>query len=214
MNLEGNQLGWRGYANVVRCIQLRPVHAVELMKRVNMTRDTARRILRRLNDLRVIHVSDWAKVPPSKTYLPVYAYGDKPDVPCPGGIPGGCTRQPWRQHNRLPELSQFITIIKLMEEPITLPELVEKSGSPHSNLRLLVKHMRKINLCRIGDWDVTDRSTVAMYVMGQGGDKARPKRGDHKLANRLYRQRIKARNDMLRVVRALAANAPEIAEAA
>jgi len=203
MNVNGKWLGWRGYASIVRETQKGPVHAVDLVERMGLCRDTARKILTRLHELGVVSIASWVVIKPARTAIPVYRYGSFDDAPGISGKPGGWVRQPMALHNRLPELTHFVTILRALEEPITLPKLCKEVGSRHSNILPLIKHAKKIKLVRVAEWDRTRNGPVAMYAIGSGTDVPRPAPMSSKEVNLRWATASRAREKQMRILRSL-----------
>lgn len=200
---RGKILGWKGYATIVRDTQCGPVHAVDLVERMSLTRSTARKVLTRLHELRVIYIASWLVIKPAKTAIPVYRFGAEPDAPGIGGKPGGWVRKPMAMRNRLPELTHFVTILRALEDPISLPKLCEATGSKYSNLSPLLKHLKSLRMARIAEWEVTRQGPVALYALGAGNDMPRPRPMPKSEVNARYAAAQIVRAKQSQILRAL-----------
>jgi hypothetical protein len=206
---HGKTLGWTGYASIVRSTQTGLVHAVYVMERFGVRRETARKVLLRLHELRVTYIASWLVIPPSRTAIPVYRYGQQPDAPGIGGKPGGWERKPMAMHNRLPELTHFVTILQALEEPISLPRLAAEVGSHHNNILRLIRHAKSIKLARIAEWERTRSGPVALWCLGAGVNAHRPSPITQREANVRYKAAKRARAKQMSILRAL--HAPDSA---
>lgn len=214
MRYQGRTLGWIGYAKILRSMQRRPIHAVDLVEKMLITRETARRVLLRMHELGACHIVDWAIIGKARTAIPVYRYGPGNDAPGTTGKPGGWPRDAMAMHNRLPELTHFLNIVKLLAEPITAKALAEEVGANHSNILAFIRKARKIKFVRVADWDRTRFGPVAMFAIGSNEDRERPPPMTQKEINERFCKASRDKARMLRMIHALAANSEQRERAA
>lgn len=189
MNTRGRTLGRYGYAQIIRDMQQQPVGIAEVVSRYSVTDQCARRVLTRLHELRVCYVAEWVRLAKVGAAVPRYRYGDQPDAPRPGGKPGKYERIPSRPHNRLAELSHLVLMLRMLQTPMTAPQLSAECGTSHSNCIALLKHCKSIGLLRIAAWARMPTGPVAMWGHGSEPDAPRPLPKPRDQVNREYMRR-------------------------
>lgn len=211
---KATRIGIAGYSAVLRSLADVFETSEQVALRHGLHVGTARKMLRRLHDMRVIRVADWVSSKPRALACPVYAFGDGPDVPRP---PCRCTGEPSRHHGATtikakpqPELVAFASLIKALCHASTANELAERTGIHFNTIRKAVKHMQAIGLIHIAEWEVHDTGgkKAPMYRLGVGkANKAKPRARTSQEIQKKYRDGLAQRKRLLRITHALASNA-------
>ncbi len=185
-------MGWAGYASIIRLTQLRSVSVLDVEAMFKAGKQHARRVLTRLHELGVVHIAEWVRTAKVGAAVPAYRYGSGNDAPRPGGKPGAFDRIATRLHNRLPELTHVVGMLRMISaSPITAVALSEECGTSHSNVLPFLRHCRTIGLARVADWEPRRTGPVAMWGLGEGEDAPRPAPKDRREVNAAYMRRIR-----------------------
>lgn len=209
------RLGWRGYASMLRMMQIHPRTVAELCEIFGVTVNTCRKIMARMRALRLVHIIGWVKPGVRACHVPVYAFGDGVDVARPDGRPGN-EPGPLTRYTALPELTQVAHFIRLLAEPISKTEIARATGSQWSNVGNFIEHCHEIRLVRIVDWQqrLYGGLPAALYAIGSGPDAARPRPQPRREIERRRRRARSQRLQMQRLIQATAANLNDAREAA
>jgi hypothetical protein len=206
MKTVPKRLCWRGYASILRAVQVEPLNITDIAIRLQCGLNNLRRIINRMHDLRLVHIARWDKRKDKKNFQAVWAFGGADDAPYPDGSKKpGTPRGPnaWGMHR--PELIAFANIIRALAVPVTRAELVECSGSTSCNISRLMRHCAAIKLVRIAAWDTSKPGKPAAALqLGTGPDAPRPKPSPRKEIQRRCRAATKQRSMDQRFMRALA----------
>lgn len=203
-----------GYASILRALADHPETSPQVAERHGLFRNAAGKILRRLHDMRLIRVVEWVNPGPRIAARPVWSFTAGPDVPRPiGRFTGKPSRSLGATITKVrprAELVAFGVLIKAMRKPTTINDLCERTGLHVNTVRRCMRHMRKIGLAFVAEWQVNDAGgkRAAMWRLGiDRPDKARPRLKTDSEINRKYREARAQRDRMLRITHALCANA-------
>lgn len=203
---RGKRLGWAGYASIIRTTQVRPTTAQRVATRFGVQLQTARRVMARLHDLGMVHVSGWERPHARGSSIPLWAFGAGQDQPRPEP-PSGRPRQGLTRQTALPELVQVAHILRQLQgEPMGVAELAAAVGSQYANVARLLHHGRSIGLFRVAAWSprLKGGAPGAMWAMGSAADAPRPSVMTRSEIDRRSRQARQARQAQQRMLMAVA----------
>lgn len=186
-----------------------PMTIPELAEQFSMSDAAAADFVVSLHKLGEAHITSWKSEPGTHT-KPVYVVGAGEDA-----------KQPeWRGRHRIPgvrlyersrpksDVIAMVSLLRAMAEPKCMAELTAETGMAHQTVLRGLKYLRESGMARIAEWERRDMggAPVAFFALGMGRDAPRPKPNGQTLNRQKYWAGRTARNGILRVVRALAAN--------
>lgn len=200
----GARLSWKGYADILAMLRTQPRSAPSIAAAINHNKSNMRLILRRMNALKLVHVSGWTPKAWHTVPSPIYAEGDGYNVPAPLTNHGEVSRHQAASHIRVPagsNLVAFAEMVKAMKDaPIHRADLARVSGTNHDALCRLIRYMHDIRLIHVADWE-RGTSGIPKQLMAWGDFKDKPR------LHRLVRPKTgeaQKRRRQLRVLQALA----------
>lgn len=200
------RLSWKGYADILALLKAHAMSGKALSMKTGLSIYTARRLLVRLHELKVVYISSWVKEG-YKHGAPAaqYRFGNLPDAP---GEKVGSPRGPLTRYNAMPELVHAVSTLKAMAEPVTVTDLACEMGSQYGNILAFIKHCHAIGLVHIAEWKTRDYggSPSPMYQVGDAPDRPRPKAQSRSEIEKRYREKRNQRDAMQRMIQATAAN--------
>lgn len=214
------RLGSQGYVDILRCVIDGPVSRSMVMERCGVNRTNCWRILETLHHMRIIHIAGWDERPRTAA-MPLYAYGDLPDVAPPTVRPNG-RRSLGVLHRGptpaclMPEVIAFANILKALEEPATRDELRARTGSAVRTLRVTLDRLLLKRVAFICDWEPrrVHGPPIPRFQIGiDEKDAKRPAPMPKNVVNARYRLASKAKAQDARIHRALAGNSTPYREA-
>lgn len=211
---KGQRLGWLGYLDILRHIQLSPSTSDQVAAVFNIAALNGPKVMRHLHAAKLAHISDWTKEDaPRANWRPVWSAGHRPDA----ARPGEGTRSWARSNNIAPQLIALASAIRCLAEPITREDLVAATGCGDGTVRQMLKHAKRIGFVRVSDWIPPSSAggpPTAMWCLGSRPDAPKPAA---KSRTEIYAEnwrRRKGRKAMQALIHATAANRPCFLEAA
>lgn len=199
---RGQRIGWAGYADILRTLQLRPSTTAEVGALVGIEPINAQVVLRRMRHARLIHVQAWQPTPGSNARaVSVWAAGHAPDAPYPNGKP----QQAKASNNISSQLIAFASIVRALEMAITVADLAKATGVNACHLYRLLRHMRRIGLARVADWGGNRGKPAAMWELGNAPCAPRPRPIPEAVTRAKYWATFSARRRMKRAIQLTAA---------
>jgi hypothetical protein len=192
---------------------------MDIAARHSLGRNSAHNVMRRMHDLRLIHVSRW-DYPERGPCVAVWKLGEGVDAPRPACKTTGA--QSLKTFNRPPcrpslETAAFARLIRSLSEPQTIASLSEVSGGGPGQVGRFIRIAHSIGLVYLADWDrrLQGGSPGAMWELGiDEQDAPRPKRMSRLIVERRYRAGRRAKAMTLMVTHALASNVSPFTQAA
>lgn len=210
---RSNRLLWCGYATLLRSLHDQPATAPEIAQRLGIHENTARRLLRRLKDLDIIHRKEWVRLGPRSPHTPVWALGAGPEAPRPLCLrTGEPSQHPALKIGRAKpqaELVTFAALMKALLEPHSFTSLSQACGVHYNHARKFIKHTQALKLTHISHWErrMHGGTPTAFYQFGiDKPDARRPAREPRREIERRYQQARRAKLRMQRITFALAGN--------
>lgn len=223
MSTQGQRLGCRGYAELLRLVvDHGPLTVTELAERADLTRLNALRYLVTMHHAKVLRIAEWREKYHCP-YRPAYALGSEPDAVMPTTratarratsarpAPLAVTHRSLSSH-----VLYFASVVKALAEPHSVDELQAAVGGNMSILRSLLRRMHSLHLIFIAEWYRAATNGVATRYWQFGIDKrnkSKPPKVDKVAYMRRYRAGLAARAETLQVLQALASNAGSFAAA-
>lgn len=155
---RGMRLGWHGYAEVMKALRATPMTNGEIAERFSMTPCAAALMTRQMACVGLVHVSAWEK--PSNQNGPwraVFSLGQGVEPPYPGKSRHKAYE---RKNNLRSSLISLASVVRCLEHPVSIKDLVEFTGCSPSGMTTLIRTMHKLGLVYVADWSVR---------VGQGG---------------------------------------------
>lgn len=217
----GKPISLQNYADILKIVRDNPSSAAKVSQATGFRVENIRLCLRRMHALGLVHIIGWTPKAYHTVPRPIYREGAGTDVPPPLTNQGRPSRHQAAQEIRIvagANLVAFSVVVKMMKAgPSHRIELAAESGTNHDNLCKLVRHMHRIGLVHVADYE-RGRSGVPKQLMawGEKKDKPRPPRLVRPTSREAY-----AKRKQVRMLSALAgipwspsANAPTVTEAA
>jgi len=191
--------------------QPRTNKAIEPVLRLD--RNATKALMAQMHLRELVHVGSWEKDHLGR-HFPVWHAGRGEDATKPARVTGKPAKpRPKAKIQNRPNLMAFESVVRAMEaQPHTRKMLAQESGLHSTVINRLVTYMHGKGLIRVADWDRDlARVPVEMFIMADGQkDKPRPRPQSLAELNRKKHNALKARREMLSVIRALA-NVPATA---
>lgn len=176
---KGSRLMGVGYCKIMARIHRGGASWIEVAAETGCTRLSAQSILNDMEQLGLIHVAEWRRVPRGKHWtqaIKVYALGEVESAPWPGvGAPKARTKtQP------APEVVAFASLVRALQiEPLHKEGAAVETGMARRSVQQIVREMHRLRLVRIAEYDLRPRSGYGypMFEWSPGGkpDAKKPK---------------------------------------
>ena len=213
-NSPGTRLGLCGYAVILRQLQLEQLTSRGVSEAFHLGILSTRLLLGRMLDLGLVYRPNWIRERARGSFVPVWSAGSLPCAATPHGA-SGVKRVNLTAWNAKPELVAFASVVRALQHPSSLHNLVEQTGISFQHVSRLIRHCCAIGLVRVEDWEF-ERGTTAQPVYGLGSAPGKPKppiQSRREIEQR-YRQRRDAKTMMLKMIQATASNQAGMLEAA
>lgn len=199
--------GWRGYVAVLKYIQKQPRSSAEISERFGASRTAAQSLCRALVAAKLAHIGGWHKNPGERgQWVAMYLAGEGEEVAYPGRIR---PQKPERRRNIKSSLLSLALILRTLEQPVSIKELVEFTGCSYGPLVELLKTLRELNMARVVDYMPRVGSAgrpERLFALGSAPDALPPPRMTaEELAKRRWKAK-KARAEQQRLIKATAGN--------
>jgi hypothetical protein len=194
--------GMQGYAEILAAIRVYPSSAWDIHRHLGVTEFEAARIMVRMTIHGIAHVHDWHRREPGKHVSARWKMGGGPSAPRPTTTAAG---RPLVRESRKPEfkpeLFTFCQVVKALESGATVRAVCELCGLTYGAANNLVKHMRKLRLIHVSEWEKPEFGPrTRVYMLGDIRDAKRPPLETDKQRNARYWQQKKARRDTAMIV--------------
>lgn len=201
------RIGKVGYARILRALLDRPMTETQLRENCGIGHTAAHRIIRAMHHLKLVHIWSWDCTEGTR-FVPVFAFGDRPDTPTPSRRPNGRLAGAARFASAKvapPELLAFADIVRALREPCSAKEVAEAAGVHEHHTRGLIDQMRSLRLVHIASWAWRDRGgpPIALYAIGPNRRDAPRPRPDPDAAQAKFLAAQADRRFQQRVTRAL-----------
>ncbi|MFM7024710.1 MAG: hypothetical protein ACKOWC_01430 [Limnohabitans sp.] len=183
----GQRIMTRGYASILRAIQLRPSTAGEVAAALGFAGRTTTSLMWRMADLGLAHEVEWLSI--SGGAVARYAFGPGVRLHHPVMM----ARHVVTKNNLSPELVALAPLIHaLLDEPRTVQELCDIGGHSRGTVFKFIRHCRAIKFVRIAEWNhATSGPPYPSFAIGSAADAKRPTPMGGAEACRRYMERKK-----------------------
>lgn len=212
--VRGQRLGLHGYLFALREIHKAPRTAEYIAQVMSLSRENSTHLMRRLRAARLIHIGGWVKAERANvTKQAVFVFGAGDDVPYPSG-------SPFQKAERATTLNAAAiaagALLRALSSVASKHDVREFTGMTHMHSNNAVNYMHSIGLIHIAAWSpqIGGGTPIALYVLGQGRDAARPKPESRGARVARRKAALAGRAEMLTMIHATAANADRFQEAA
>lgn len=207
---------WPLYARIMRELSA-PQTAKEVADTLRLQSVTMHLLILRMQSLSLIHVHDWV-MRGRGAMVSQWLAGAGVDATRPlCKTTGKSSRRFGAAVRPRVEMTTFAQLMAALSEPRTQQSIVEITGASITQVGGFLRQARRLRIIFIADWArrMHGGAPAPMYQFGfDQPDKARPHRMCRREVERRYRQGKRAKNQMLVVLRALAANGTEFRKAA
>lgn len=212
------RLGLVGYAHLAALLVQQPSSVLGLMHRGRLgSHVAAYRFIGTLHALGYAHMAGW-ELPPGLGPRAVWAFGPGQDAPPPTRRPNGrpveAVRLPKRQV--CPGVLHFVQVLKTLEEPVSIPELIERTGLDRGPLTDCARVLVALELAHVPLWNLREQggAPVPCYQLGRGRNAPMPARVLVREQRELRMARQRSQREgarMHQVLQALTAGAGRVA---
>lgn len=143
------RLGLDGYARIYASLREGPAGTVELAARNKTSTLTILAVMRHLLRCKLVHRCRWFRPAAHARMVPVWAFGDGPDVSMP--MYEERTRRPRRAPSMLILLTTVLDLLK--DEPLTHAEIAEELAMSVDSSYRIMQTIRRRKLAYIASWD-------------------------------------------------------------
>lgn len=203
----GQHLGMRDYATILAAVARIPSSAARLASHQSASVLSLRRILGMFHALGLVHIHGFVNESRG-TPSAVYAAGPGVDAVMPptrDGLPSKALKAVSRRVPLRSNVIAFASVVRALEQGLTIREMVDETGQNDGALRRLVRYMHEAGMVHICEWQRSSTGyPAAVYRLGRRVDARYPRpmtvqeRSARSWAGR------KARLEIMRVGHALA----------
>lgn len=216
---SGAHLSMRDYATVLSHLMHSPCSSVDMVDRMGLHLDTARKLLRRFRDQGLCHICEYRPTGPQSSLCAVYAAGRGIDVLPPAlnsrGMPNRMLANRPSRVKPVALVTAFASVIHCLEQGMTKDEIAAETGIYSGVVRKLIEHMHTLSVIRIVEWQKPRTGyPAAVYILGRGRDAAYPKPPTRQEIEARRRASIKSKAMDMQIAHALAGTALVLQEAA
>jgi hypothetical protein len=170
---KGSRLMGLGYCDILARIHRGGASWIDVAAEVGCARMSAQSILYGMEQLRLIHVAEWRRVPRGKHWtqaVRVYALGPGDPAPWPGQ--GAPKARKWKRPAA--ELVAFASLVRALEfQPLHKGAAAAETGMSRRSAQQIVSKMHKLRLVRIAEYDLMPGGGYGypMFQWDPGGGK-------------------------------------------
>lgn len=159
---------WPNYAKLLRALVDSPITWKQASEATGLSRNTAPKLLRALDDMDEVHVCRW-EIPEggsAKSRLAVYALGPGESVPWPGG-------SRTRKRMGLPaQLVVFMSVVRALKQNAYHGAGVAREvGIHHQSGMKIIKALKRQRLIYVSDYDLRPSAGYGARLYEWGPDK-------------------------------------------
>lgn len=157
MALKHARHGFVLYANVLYVVTDGPCTTGVIARRCGITLVSAQRLMRRMYDLKMVHIASWLPPRLDANATPLWRAGKKPDAPRPPAADGNVAKKELPGDRRVRPCTNLVAfaamVAALRSQPISYRDLADETGTSADTVRRLLNYLHDVlRLVFIGDW--------------------------------------------------------------
>lgn len=218
---SGQRIGLIGYLRLLDRVKREPLTLVDVQEMLGVDKYRGGVLIRSLRAVGLLHIGGWAD--PLKTFgtmRAIYHFGPGPDMDYPKAI----KRKKAPLHRSINATAIMVkSLLEALETASSKRDVAFATGINGRYINDLMNKMHAERIVHVRAWEPRGINSggppIALYVLGDGPDKARPQaptKSNHTKRERIRRERKRGRLRMLEIIHmtASAANADQMLEAA